>query len=278
MKNERPSWKDLNAYVDGELSPRVASRVAKALAADPDVARQVVALTQLKTTLHDDMVAEDAPRTLDELGITAVPVKRPWFGFGWPALAALLVGMAVAGVLVIAAMLPASRVAVAPTWFTTYQQAHTAWATSDPAIHPEQVADPLLAELFQIGPETALPDLTAAKLTIGRVKVVSGGPGGLPALHVGYKGSRGCRISLWASQEPAQIVADFTRHSHERLTAYSWRIGGLTYVIMTEGMPAERFEGIARAAYRYILEHRPLDKETRVALAQGRAESPPCAA
>ncbi len=275
MKNERPDWEDLNAYVDGELSPRTASRVAKALAADSDVARQVVALTQLKTTLHDDVVAEDAPLSLDDLGIPASPVKRSWFGLGWPALAASL---AVAGVLAIAALLPSTSVTNAPTWFTTYQKAHTAWATSDPAIHPEPVADPLLSGLFHVGPETTLPDLTAAKLTIGRVKVVSGGPGGLPALHVGYKGSRGCRISLWVSQEPAQVVADFTRHSYERLTAYSWRVGELTYVIMTEGMPVKRFEGIARAAYRYILEHRPLDKETRVALAQGRAESQPCAA
>ena len=43
-----PSWIELNAYVDGELDAARAETVAKAAAADPEVAAQIAALRRLK--------------------------------------------------------------------------------------------------------------------------------------------------------------------------------------------------------------------------------------
>ena len=48
MNGERPSWEELNAYVDGELSPPDRAEVAAALAARPALAHRVAVLSKLK--------------------------------------------------------------------------------------------------------------------------------------------------------------------------------------------------------------------------------------
>jgi hypothetical protein len=46
---ERPDSTELNAYVDGELPPDQAARVAQAIADDRELAKEVAALLRLKT-------------------------------------------------------------------------------------------------------------------------------------------------------------------------------------------------------------------------------------
>ena len=64
MNDHAPSENDLNAYVDGELSPHEQARVAHAVAADPALAARVASLATLKSTVAG--LADERPMTLEE--------------------------------------------------------------------------------------------------------------------------------------------------------------------------------------------------------------------
>ena len=48
-----PDWKELNAYVDGELDAHDSARVARSVAIDPALADQVAILTRVKAAVAD---------------------------------------------------------------------------------------------------------------------------------------------------------------------------------------------------------------------------------
>ena len=52
MTDRNPSWRDLNAYADGELAPAEAASVARAVAESPALADHVATLARLKATVH----------------------------------------------------------------------------------------------------------------------------------------------------------------------------------------------------------------------------------
>lgn len=278
-KKQQPDWDELNAYVDGELPLRGRLRVAMAVAGSGGIAKQTAALTQLKTTINEEFIDAGGPTTLDDLGIppaaTVSAADQRRFRHLWRSAAAVLV---VGLVSALAALAPGLRSGDGiPPWLDKLQGEHRTWAASDvgeTAAGP--AANPLFGEFLRIDVNTAVPDLTSAKLTVGRVEVVANGPEGEPFLHVGYKGTRGCRVSFWAGRALAGIAAEFTHRQYGALAAFSWRLGELAYIVMAEGMDGRRIEGIARAAFRYTQQHRPLDRKTRLALAEDRAKSTPC--
>ena len=125
-----------------------------------------------------------------------------------------------------------------------------------------------------------VPELSAAKLRIAHVGQVAG-PAGGEALLVGYRGTRGCKISLLVATDaaPAPETSSLPEpFDAGELHGYRWRTGGRAYVIMAEGMARARFSLIATSVHRASLERAPLDSETRMALATSRAQSPPCMA
>ena len=52
MNGARPDWATLNAYVDGELQPGEAARVARAVASDHALADATATIARLRATVH----------------------------------------------------------------------------------------------------------------------------------------------------------------------------------------------------------------------------------
>ena len=74
MNDHRPSDEELNAYIDGELSPDDRARVAQAVAGNPDLADRVAALAQLKSTVAG--LADKPGMTLEDLDLADPAPKR----------------------------------------------------------------------------------------------------------------------------------------------------------------------------------------------------------
>lgn len=231
-----PSWQDLNAFADGELSPDEAAAVGQALAGDPGAVQDLAAILRLKRTMRGR--------------------RRK----AAPAAAAVMVALAMA-VAVAAALVGGGR--------------DTATAT-DPAREHAVWASRELAEPLPGGALTALPpppDLSAAGLTLVMVRALAG-PDGRMLLHMGWVGTRGCRVSLFAS--PGAGGADSDSGPGAAGGEWSWVLDGTAYRLLASGMPPERLEAIAEAAHESLRRRQAPDGDTRALLARSRAASPPC--
>jgi anti-sigma factor RsiW len=242
--NMTPDWPTLNAYVDGELDIEQRAQVAAAIAADGELALQVASLARLRAATAEAFAAEataiDAP-TLPR----AMP-RPAWRR--WPAMAA-------------AALL---AVSIAVAWWSLpggadpALQAHLRWAAS-PA---EGVVTATRRGTVDI------PDLSDAGLRVALVRAEGN------ALHIGYLGSRGCRVSLWVAPDDAVRPRRDERQG-ETLIA-RWAEGGLGYAAIATGMPTARFAAIAAGLEQATLNRRLPDPATRLALQSGRDQSAPC--
>ena len=275
MTRQQPSWETLNAYVDGELSAGAAAEVARALARDRALADQVASLTQLKAATQDTVRDPD--------GVAEIALPAPE-GRRWRPLA-----VAASLVLVVAIGLAASfgswRGAQSPPWMVQARALHDAWVPSqEPA--PPKVGGVVLVALGKAGAggylKAYLPDLTSARLTLTRLETVTlpqgGGLGEGVALHAGYRGTRGCKISLLVLPSGAALPRELTRRDDAALRAFAWRAGPLGYVLLAEGMDEARLVLIAETVHRTTLENAPFDGETRTALQESRERSVPCLA
>ena len=122
-----------------------------------------------------------------------------------------------------------------------------------------------------------VPDLSAAKLRVAHIGELKT-PDGMPALVVGYLGTRGCRVTLLVDPAPTGLGEKAIKFRVDQLYGMVWRAGNLRHVILAEGMAQGRFRLIAETVRRSSLERLPVDEPTRTALAHSRAVSPPCAA
>jgi anti-sigma factor RsiW len=266
MTGARPSWEELNAYVDGELSPPDRAGVAAALAARPALAHRVAVLTKLKAAAGEATEAAVADDFL--------PPRRPaWRGQPWSRIAA---GLVVAlGIGATVALIP-WRAEDGDAWLTAPLAVHDAWVASGEAGLPESGAGAVLVGLANLGSGAQIPDLTAAKLTITGVRFVAATDERPPALHVAYGGTRGCRVTLWITPAPRGLdPMTLTLDQRGPYRVYGWRAGDLAYALISSVHPA-RFELIARTARTVTLERVQPDAETRTALGRSRQQSPPC--
>ncbi len=281
MTWQAPSWDTLNAYVDGELPTSEAAQVARALARDRSLADQVACLTQLKAAVQETV------RNLEHSIEIAVPgrLRRNWRP---AALAASLMLAAVVGLAAYFIPLQGERPENwADNWAVQAHSLHDAWVVA-PDVTPLGIGGVVLVAQApaQVGGarflRAYLPDLTSAKLTLTRVETVtlpeSSGLAGGVALHAGYRGTRGCKVSLLILPSGEMLPRELTRRDDAALRAFAWRAGPLGYLLVAVGMDEARLELIAATVHRTTLENSPFDAETRMALRESRELSAPCMA
>ncbi|MBT3305927.1 MAG: hypothetical protein HN377_05525, partial [Alphaproteobacteria bacterium] len=70
VNNEAITFEILNAYVDGELDSASTAEVARAVAEDGELARQVAAISRLRSVLADSLEApaQSLPRFKGRVG------------------------------------------------------------------------------------------------------------------------------------------------------------------------------------------------------------------
>ncbi|MBT4889719.1 MAG: hypothetical protein HON65_09220 [Rhodospirillales bacterium] len=270
----RPDTETLNAYVDGELDKENASKVARAVADDPVLARKVAILTDLSSSLAEsidtpDLQIEDLVPTVDNSKIK----RGSRHGFGkLMAIAACLAGLLIIGPLIYRDMVVQGD---PESWTVSVLAEHNFWNIQDaksktPTIHLSEFLSGELSKLVYV------PDLSSARLKMVYVNPLNLETG---AEHfvVGYAGTRGCKITMVA-QAAMGILDEKARNIPDpKLHVIAWNAGPLDYILMSQGMDKDRFELIAKTVRQSSLNHQPVNSETRVALGISRETSVPCA-
>ena len=263
MNDDKVTFEILNAYVDGELDAADAARVARAVAENPVVARQVSALCRLRLAIAGSV---EIPQRIK------APVE-PLFGGRLIALAAgVFLALFVAG----SALLSGLDRVVDAGWLARAWQIHHGWSktVSRDAVHDRALLPASLAETV---PGAYVPDLSAAQLFIVHATTTAF-TSKEEALLVGYRGTRGCKISLIVFPSPDEFGEAFNPFRQGRQEGYAWRTGRLGYAILSDGMDSGRFRLIAESARDASRQHLPIDAKTRIALQQSRYATSPCVA
>jgi anti-sigma factor RsiW len=267
MSDTSHRWERLNAYVDGELGVQERAEVAADIAARPDLAQGVAALTKMKAALATEDIAAQS--------WSEVAPQRP-------AVSRSRIAARVAAALIIAVALGATFAAWrggerTAGWLDAPLAAHDAWVATGAPELPEGGAGAMLVGLGTLGPDALIPDLSAAKLTNTGARFIPALDGRPPAMQLAYSGTRGCRVTLWITPLRDGVSAALRLDWRDPYRVYSWRAGDLAYALLSAMDPA-RFEVVAEAARKTTIDHARPDVETETALRQSRAESPPCAA
>tara|TARA_R110001592_G_scaffold125225_3_gene334674 strand:+ start:761 stop:1540 length:780 start_codon:yes stop_codon:yes gene_type:complete len=257
MRDRPVTFELLNAYVDGELDAAQAAKVARAVADDPALAREVAALSRLRMAVADgiDAPAITLPKT--------VGPRRP--------LAAAAASIAVALFLGGAAFLSGmDRPTAGAGWLAEAWQAHLTWTAETSA--PDALVRVHQAKHFA---SAYVPDLTASRLTLihSEVRAMIGGG---QALLAGYRGTRGCKVSLIVFPAKGDLIDTLRPFRRDGQEAYGWRVGRLDYLMLSDGMESRRFGLLAESVHAGSRRHAPFDAETRTALRESRDNSAPC--
>lgn len=263
-----PSWDMLNAYVDGELDATGAAQVAAAVAGDPDLAAQVATLTRLKAR-----AAEAMPADMPGMPPPALPKpryrRRPVASLALAA-ASLLLALGLGAAMLVSVWpdkdnnTPAALLAAAGL--------HRAWISGPSSVGPSPATTPLAL--------TEIPDLSAAGLTLSHVMPampgLERGTGLGGGILLGFRGPRGCRVSLWIGEALPDFTVAPVRQQIDGLSAFVWRVEHKGYALMTRDMDAQRFVTLASAVARITRESFQIDTLTRMALQQSADPALPC--
>lgn len=248
----------LSAYVDGALSPDDASRVARAAAAVPEVARRIAVLHHLKAHvagLSDDVVLINYPCSI------ATQPRRNGARVG---MAALLVAVCVTfsvfwvagdrgGEASFSSDVPRREAATA-----AFVAAHDSWIAADGSAHaPPQTTDWLQDLIAPTG--LALVRHTVMPL-----------PSGMSAQHFAFVGPSGCRLSLFETVATDDTAAVLEVSIREGLLAASWTRAGRGYAIFARDMHEGRFLTIAAALHQASRDRGPSDEQLLSGLQQAR--------
>ncbi|UCH75684.1 MAG: hypothetical protein JSU82_07595 [Rhodospirillales bacterium] len=263
----QPTDQDLNAYIDGELSPGEGARVARAIARNPAIAARVACLTRVKSALCD--LGEDLPEQV------TVPVPlRP---SRWIARAASIGLVAAIGILLLLTI--GAFEWTDDAWYQEALAEHAAWVEDPvPGAAPEVDANLFLASLERFGLPVQAPDLTSAGLRLTYLRYVPPSAAKPAALHLGYTGRRGCKVTLWASPAPDGLGTALDESRIDSLRGFRWRSGATAYALFATGMAERRFSVIASKVYEATRGRHGFDRETRIALRDASAGVPPCLA
>ena len=256
--SERLSWTTLNAYVDGELEPDQAAKVAAALAHDREAAAQVATLTKLRATVKAaSPVLAPPPFVLPQ----ARPRPTRWLPWAAAACFALLIGAASLGIGHRSAQGSSLSAAIA---------AHQLWLAQT----PPGTAPRLGVELA--GAEAgALPDLTLASLRLVHLSLDPAGRGG-GGMLAGYVGPNGCRVGLWIAPVETALPLQPAVEDRDGLAIRAWRGKRASYALLGRGIDPARLDGIAALVARITRDEPGVPREQVAALAEARSVGPAC--
>lgn len=263
MNDYTPSEEDLNAYVDGELSPHNRARVAQAVAADPKLADRIATLARLKSVVMG--LSENQSMTLDDLGIATPRYSRPTTRIAASILAVVLI----AGV--VAAGFWNWRAAESDAWVATAKSRHLAWLTESGEQNTgDKLTSMLRVTMKRLEVPVHIPDMRSAKLTLSdAVYFQHDESEKYNAVQLRYTGRRGCRVSLTLSHGEAALDTSLSEVDDGHSRGFYWRNGEVNYALFATGMDTTRFTLLARNVYLATREKReppePKQRELRVA-------------
>lgn len=258
IERERLSWTTLNAYVDGELEPDQAAKVAAALVHDREAAAQVATLTKLRATVKASAPLLAPPPF-------ALPRARPhtarWLPWAAAACFALFIGAASLGIGHRQASDSSLSAAIA---------AHQLWLAQSPT----GTAPRLGVELA--GAEAgALPDLSLASLRLVHLSLDPAARRG-GGMLAGYVGPNGCRVGLWIAPVEAALPLQPAVQDRDGLLVRAWRGERATYALLGRGIDPARLDGIAALVARITRDEPGVPREQVAALAEARSVGPAC--
>ena len=261
MSERRITFQMLNGYVDGELDATAAAEIARAVADDPSLAREVAALTRLRSTVAESV---EAP----PLSLPAPPATRRRN-------TAIAAGIAFALFVVGSVLVSGFDRDPGSEWLGRAWQIHRGWSID--GITAQTRSTLLRAEYTEAVPGAYVPDLSASRLSLVYATVAPF-TGRRQALLAGYRGTRGCKISLLVFRSLDALGEALSPFRDGNNEAYGWRAGPLAYLIMSDGMDTGRFRLLAESVRQTSRQHLPFDEEMRMALRESRDKSAPCLA
>jgi hypothetical protein len=251
VTDKKPALDRLNAYVDGELDVADAAAVAADIAEQPALGQTVASLHAVKSAVAS---AFDAPAELPPL-----PAVRPQ-----RRLAAIA---ASGGLALVAATVLVWLFVAAPN----HQQAVLSQAFHAYDTVFQAPGGPVQIDRVRGG--IVVPDLMPAGLTVTAYHPAIA-LDGAEAVHIGYVGKRGCRLSLFIRSAGENTEPMAPRRDVDGLVE-AWRFGAHDYLLIARRMDRTRFGVIADALKMAIRDAVPLAPPMRVALAEARQ---PCQA
>ena len=237
----------LNAYVDRELPAAEAARVARIAAIDPQIARQIATLHELRAG-----IAAMTPETVVFTpGRRVPPARRARAGL-IVALAALVFTLG-AGWWSAAPERATPATASAPLALLVAE--YDAWHEGAVApTLPRDIASPRM---------TALMEATGLELVLeDRLEFADG----TELSHAGFLGTRDCRISLFEMPRVAAGTAHpaFALHAPANILQASWDSAETRHVLIARDMDRVRFATIAESLREATVAH-DADEERLVA-------------
>lgn len=263
-----PSWEEINGYVDGELPPDRAAEIAEAASRDSSLARQIATLTRLRANLHDCVETIDAAEVL--------PSRMPRGSSGGRNPLLATAGGLLALALIVGSAQLVLRPPDLPDALILANEIHQNWIPKTKGRSELTSGEVLRAGLAQLDHDAFVPDLSGAGLRFDHIRAVTTASGS--ALHVGYIGPKGCKVSLIIL--PGSGVAAGKRERFEGTfgTALRWSVGGNDYVVLSRTMAPRRLTTLAAGIETASRERHQLDAEAKETLRASRAENPPCLA
>lgn len=252
LPNEEDDWRLVNGFADGELTPDDQAELADRMAHEPRLVEGLRRVTTLKNALAE--LGEAPPESLPRP--PAIDRARS-LGVGRVAAAVVLLALAAIGV---------DR-ASPPNAVEMAVNSHQAFASGRA---PD--SDGARVRRAALTGQLVVPDLSDAGLRVqyAASERFFGGE----ALHLGYHGSRGCRVSLWVLPTGRDFGSAPVAGA---LRASAWQTSQASYLLLANGMPSNRFANVALVAERATRDRRGPDQEMRTVLRSDRAQSEPCA-
>ena len=259
MEYDASEWRDLNAYVDGELPDANALLLESRIANDSGLQQELARLRALKTSLagmRPSPATEDLPRP-----------SRPATRFRRFAAAA-------AAAVVVTAMTASA--------FIYYGADETNWIAHARALHLVQsqntyvVEERYVAQTVSSGHvlEFRAPDLTASRLFL--VDIATSRWDGRETIAMHYRGVHGCRLSIVAIQSIGNEAGGASLDSGGDLIRV-WPYEGFDFAAIAQGMDRDRFESVADYAEIAIVKAIEANDRIRTAMVENQRSALPCA-
>lgn len=257
----KPDWTTLNAYVDGELTPREAARVADFIADSEDASKQVALLMRLKVGVAD------VPETLN---VSALDTHSSQWSWHW-LVASFCSALVLLGVIVLDSSNQREKIeASVEKPLPRLAQRHETWAEmpADAAVPIDTSVDKLELLGINIQHETIL-----AGIQMRLVHAANTGSDGQFPYHLGYRGQKGCQVSLFIGPHSGEILA---REAVGPFT-WSWSTADFHYIAHANSMDPDRFGLIVSWLVSSTRNWHEMPQEQKTLLTASRLSSVPCA-